>query len=637
MMIPEVNGGLYLNGNLKKNNAEIYESNVLNADEDNSLSPDEGIGDRWITPGTAGFSAVPNNIATTPYITVNNDFIAGTVYHDGATRVYPWPDIVVQGPITNLGGDVTLQTYPGGEGNIIILASVLAKNLTVIAGGTLFVTDVLTYSIEGEASSIWGDITMGTVPGSTDGVLYPGLFSALESDAAALAAAEDVATAPTEYHSSGTGAQIADLLDDVDTTAMYAEKIFIDAEYINLNGLLQSGKDTYHLVLDAAVAAEIGTLTAADGVIVPLTSYTNTDFVVKFNTATKQIIIDEIRNRGGQIDLVGNIMNTGNGIIQVLGGYADFEIDNTTGYDLVINKIDDSQPGAGILSITDKAKTGTPYYTLYEVQADGSVQRTIDDGTGGNPTQVQTVADTSTYQPEDGWRYGWQKGVRTRDYYFYHHDVSAWLGIDWLSADPESVAWDQHEPIGAPVVLGNGAYYFKDAGITAPYTFGYEEIHESEKRIHIIDQSSETTWYGETTYHNEVEAEQDNLHVFTHTIEADRPISVEFIGHDQGSIDVDSNGGVFLNGPVANPTGTTKITTTKSIVQTGAEAVVSGSRVELTAASGIGSKTTPITTDLADQSIASFKATTDGRQHLHQGAFRRSAHRRGFHRVGRQD
>ena len=627
LTIPEVNGGLFLNGNLVTTNAQIFSSNVLNAAEDNSITPDGSPGDHTIVPGTASFASIPDNAASTPTITVDNDFIAGTVFHEGKTRIYAWPDIVVQGQgISNLGGDVTLTTYPGGEGNIIILASVQAKNLTIIAGGTVFITDVTNFAVAGEPEAIWGDITKGVIPGSIDATLYPGLFSAIETDAAALTLAEDVASPPTEYHSTynsptaGPHAQIDNLLSDIPTDVnLYGQKIFIDAEYINVNGLMQSGKDTYHLVLGATVANEISTLTPADGVIVNLTSYTNKDFIVKYNTATQQIIVDAIRNRGGQIDLTGHVLNTGNGIIRVLGGYANFEIDNTTGYDLVLNKVDDSIRGAGTLTITDKAKPGTPYFVLYKVQEDGSVQRTIDDGVGGLPTDVSTLAgSTDTYTPDAGWRYGWQRGARTRDYFYYHHDVSAWLGIDWLSVDPETVTWDQHEPLGPPVLLGNGPYYFKDLALDGvKYTFDYEEIHESEKKIHIIDQHSDSTWYGETTYHNEIEAEQDNLHVFTHTIESDRPISVQFIGFTQGDIDVDSNGNVILNGPVTNPTGTTKISTTKSIIQQSADAVVAGQRIELIAGTGVGTDQNPITTDLSENSSASLKATTtSGEVHI---------------------
>jgi Ca2+-binding RTX toxin-like protein len=385
--------------------------------------------------------------------------------------------------------------------------------------------------------------------------------------------------------------------------------IYITAEYINLNGLLQSGKDTYDLTLGAATIAEISTLGTAGG-LVELTNadVAGGDFIVRYNTGTRQIEVDDLRTGGGYIDLTGHILNTGNGVIRVLGGYPEVNITNNTSYDLVTYRIDNSQPGSGTLIIKDKAKTpsapGGMVTTIYQQTAGGPVVKSEDRGSGG---VVKT--DITSYTPEGGWRYGWSVGVETFDRYYKHEDVKAWIGIDWLAVDPETIEWDTHEVLDVPAVLKDGPYYFKNPSMTSPYTYNYE-YEELSGDFYIIDDKVETTWYGESTYHNEVKYESRNLHTYTHTIKADRPINVQFIGGTEGSVDVDANGDVVLRGPILNPSGTTKITAGGEIRQETDEAYVTGKRIELEAATGIGAGSA-IRTDVSDGAGAGLKAVTN--------------------------
>jgi hypothetical protein len=127
--------------------------------------------------------------------------------------------------------------------------------------------------------------------------------------------------------------------------------------------------------------------------------------------------------------------------------------------------------------------------------------------------------------------------------------------------------------------------------------------------MYIIDQRTESTWYGKKTYHNEVKYESRNLHVYTHTVEADRPVSVQFIGDTEGDVDIYSKEDVILRGSVLNPTGTTEITAGDEIVQEGDEAYVTGRRIELTAGEGIGADTA-IRTDVGTGLGAGIEAVT---------------------------
>ena len=56
------------------------------------------------------------------------------------------------------------------------------------------------------------------------------------------------------------------------------------------------------------------------------------------------------------MELVGEILNTGGGQINVLGGYGNIQVNNNTPFDINVKRLDVSERGAGTLIIKDKAK-----------------------------------------------------------------------------------------------------------------------------------------------------------------------------------------------------------------------------------------------------------------------------------------
>src|SRR6185503_9897946 len=166
----------------------------------------------------------------------------------------------------------------------------------------------------------------------------------------------------------------------------------------------------------------------------------------------------------------------------------------------------------------------------------GAVNKVEDAGSG-------PIAGDSTlthYNPEtaSGYRYGWSVGVETFTRDYYHEHTSAWLGIDFLAADPPSTAWTGVEVLSAPHLLDDGPYYFQDAGTTDAYTFDTDTITASST-FYVTKKTAESTWYGTTTYHKESVIESRDMYIFTHSIEADRPIDVQITGFTSGSIDVE--------------------------------------------------------------------------------------------------
>jgi len=577
--IPEQNGGLFLNGvevsaagSISEINEAINEENDRNADKDNQSNLS---GESLVVAGVAAFSnIIGGGSANEPIIQVINDFNVTSITND----VYPWPDITVLGDIENLQGDLILRTLAAGKGDVNIKGRIRVENQIIEAGGSVTIDlpgDGTSFPVAGEDYAKWLPVTGGN------------------------------GTQPANQ------AGIDSILNQIPTNvSLFGDRIFINAEYVNVNGIIQSGKSDYELTLSAETITEIEELRKAgrtDSNPITLQSITNKDFLVRYDVANNQIILEELRVSGGFIDITGHILNSANGEIRVLGGYGDINVTNNTPYDLVIKRLDVSQRGDGTLVLKDKAKgtSANPFVTIYQKTANG-VTITTDNGSG---PVVSQGSDNSTYNPKSGWRYGWSIGEETRERTTTTYANAAWLGIDALAADPDTVVGPPVvENITEPELLPEGSYYFLDANNTTRYDFTTQVFNLAQK-TYTGDSWTESTWYGTKTYYQQVIDESRDQTVYTHTIEADRAIKINFIGYDEGAISVQSQGNILLDGPILNATGTTSLASDKSIKQGSDNGYVGGRRVELSAVTGIGSEQA-IKTDVANGSTASLKATT---------------------------
>ena len=81
-------------------------------------------------------------------------------------------------------------------------------------------------------------------------------------------------------------------------------------------------------------------------------------------------------------------------------------------------------------------------------------------------------------------------------------------------------------------------------------------------------------------------------------MKADHTIPVEFIGYDEGHVDVKSNGSFLLAGAVRNLVGDVSLRTDSSILRLADGAVITGNDISLSAGSGIGDNLTGIAVQL---------------------------------------
>ena len=603
LTIPQVNGGLFINGTTITGASQISTINAASVADDNVYNQKEPTS----TLRGNSFAAIPQPAQTPPQISVVNALnVKDTTHSDiRPDDNYPWSNITVLGVDDGGSGIIAprasllIDNKPTGnaKGDIIINNEVITATQTILAGGTLFISGVSQYDVEG--------IPYGApLPGEGTGwakATYGPIDTGLGSFAWMVAANQPKTNDARSIEPTvGTG--------------LIADKIYVSAEYLNINGTIQSGYDTYNLTLGSAAETEIATLRATRGTEFYLPGTSNKFFDVYFNPATNTIRIAELYVSGGYIDLEGHILNSGKGKIKLLGGYADFNIQNDTSYHLQIDGIDASKRGAGTLIIKDKAKgsSADPDVTIYKKDSTG-LRKIHND----NPP-VTLAGDTVTYLPEKDWRYGWTVGFTEKIIKRGTVTSSSWLFIELGSTFDGP--WYSQEIQGQPTIQDEAGYYYKSTDPNAitdsdyqttvsdssdpnngevAYTFAQTKV--TEGRVKPEPQiTTRSSWYGKKT-HTARYTETETVGVErTHTIEVDRPISIEFLGKNKGTVQINSsvNGAeILVAGPIKNPVGRTAISSQGTIttLPVGADssvkdigASIGGQELHLSAKTGIG-------------------------------------------------
>ncbi len=318
--IPETNGGMFFNGILADSNTTLNTINLNDALEDN-VNNYAGV-DPLEVAGVANFTLPLPNASNPPTITVKNTLDINNIPNN--TINYSWPDLTVLSlaeggiGISNYNGNVDLETFSGGnaKGNVVVRGPIHAANQTIIAGGNFYLDGVSKKPIAGDPDGIWGPATTGTYGAGS-------------------------ATAPGV--ANGTGASPNPF--DYQPVGILADRIYINAEYLDINGIIQSGEADYNLTLDANTASQIGDIIksgVSGKIFLPQSS--NHDFAVYYDTTTTpgSIVVEDVSVGGGSIDLTGHVLNSGSGQINVLGGYGQINITNNTTYNVRLNRVDAS-------------------------------------------------------------------------------------------------------------------------------------------------------------------------------------------------------------------------------------------------------------------------------------------------------
>lgn len=420
------------------------------------------------------------------------------------------------------------------------------------------------------------------------------------------------------------------------SSTIAGNNVYISGEKLNINGLIQAGVADRRIVIDNALVAAQNTAIAQARAKYQITHAEADRYVdlnnpepgsegiqVRYDVANERLELANVRIGGGHMELYGNIFSTGNGELRVLDGYGRIDVQNTTGYDLAINRLDAGQGVEGLIRITDTAKrvlgannvdtSGTRKdgkALVTEITRLGNLVQTRDSRTvdaDGKPTYLvsESSGRASGYDPVANRRFNWING-RTQSWTEQRiYTKKVLFGVDSFFPDYDNP--DNVIP-GTPVYTarltgdwlsvggGNAAYKMDYTQVTSDKVQAGPQYKISESCVGFCD----VAIYKELTQGTDFKWTVQEY--FQHSLYASNNIKVTFTGHDTAKVDVaSSQGKVLLNGMVRGLTGDTTITAPKGIASLSDQAVIVAQNLRLSAQSGaIGSATAPVRINLTD-------------------------------------
>ncbi|WP_186301646.1 leukotoxin LktA family filamentous adhesin [Denitromonas halophila] len=535
------------------------------------------------------------------------------------------------GDITNLRGLAQAKSH----GTIRSSAKINAETVDIATGGDFIQTYTPGFTHQGGNPIS----QLGTLPDNRENAAI-----ALGGSDSADSAAGDYSTNSTPHLCTG----------DRCSTTIAGNNVYISGEKLNINGLIQAGlPDRGINITNGLVSAKAGAIATAKAAYLanPDTAPqyldlnapdpASSDIKVRYDLANDRLELNNVRMGGGHMELFGNIFSTGNGQLKVLDGYGRITVNNTSNYDVVLNRLDTGPGVEGTIKITDLAKrviipgsadmsgttnAGVPLVTLISRLGDAVVvkdSRTTD--ADGNPTyQVSsTTGRSGYYDPVANRRFNWINGRKQQWTEDRIYTKKILLGADWAWADTDDP--DKITP-GTPVYtdrltgdwlsIGGGSDQYK-MNYTQSTTGKVKTAGPTESNrvcigfcdVAIYEQVTLTTTYKWTVYE-----------YFNHSLNASNRIDINFTGYDTSNVTVNSTTGqVLFNGLVRSVAGDTLINAGGGMASLSDAGYIVGSNVILNSANGaVGTAAQPVRVDLTDAALGG----TDGQIWIngHSGA-----------------
>ena len=350
-----IGGNIYFNEQLVNNATDIRHIN-----KDKSASVDMAL------------SMSPNNFTTNvdiisrfdPYASSYNPTVNGHRLDVVA------PEIMLAGTVENRGGNVTINNR---HGSIHQFGQINASVLSVTAGGALFVNDkttgILSYGPHPESNGGFGTIAASRLDN----------IGVSDADAGGCSGASGNMRLDPNNSESCTQGNLSNtqtLQASEDSRSIIAGKIFIVANTINLNGVIQSGIAQK----DITINANHSEFNINDGRTEPIvendivynfadgTNREGTDGVFAYyNSADDVVEVNGLEAKGGEITIAGKLISTGHGQINVLDGYGTYNVTNNSSKDVRLNFASTGEI-EGKVTLIDNAKDngfGNPLVNQY--------------------------------------------------------------------------------------------------------------------------------------------------------------------------------------------------------------------------------------------------------------------------------
>ncbi|WP_295919653.1 hypothetical protein [uncultured Anaerovibrio sp.] len=347
--------------------------------------------------------------------------------------------------------------------------------------------------------------------------------------------------------------------------------IFIAADSINVNGILQSGYGNYKAVVtqeqvEAAKTAannqdfsrsklyegrriykvnEGGSSwdaeKASDGSLVY-------NVQVYYDPDNDTLLTENIDAQGGKVYLTGRIISTTGGQIFAVDGGADISIDNQSNVDMQVGKILNNDINGEVVLTTSSLKDGKEYLTRSSYTTEGV---TTTEGYLSNNPQVTT--DTSqagrsyTFNPLANSRYNWTRGTdSTSNVHYYYRDTAV---LDLI--DIGKTAEDKAEKTVTEerkIDLQKGRFISTEAG--DDYNMVADNVVLNKQEMNYEVSSKNYVLWKNYYYNWDVKTGASQTYVSS--IKADKPIEIKFIGQGNGTINIKGNGNISLTGNISN-------------------------------------------------------------------------------------
>lgn len=427
-------------------------------------------------------------------------------------------------------------------------------------------------------------------------------------------------TANTNAQSNWSSTTPSGYQNPADAPFILGQAIIISAGVINVNGLIQSGTSSnYSVDIGSGALSAINSLksnsaafaqaqaNARNGSYYDITAAaatqvsTDLKIGVRYNALTDQILVNGVvQGSGGYVYLNGKIISTSTengvsqGTIAVKGGAGSITVNNTTGLQLVTNTINTGVSAPSVIQIVDQLQQQTTWYVYNPSAAGGqqvSTYRTAGVNasayTGSMLTGMSGTAGIQ-YTVKPNMYYQWvdtatldRPTTSTQFDYGWHYTPNAATGENWTRT--VSLVENVMQATGGGGNTGQLQTANFQEVITA--TGSYHDAGGNTHPEKCCGADAQFNWYQQIYDHLTL--------TLTNTVKASNPINIQFSGGGASTVNVSSNSGIVINGPINNLSGSTTVIATgaNSAITSGANAtnpMISGKNVTLQADGGIG-------------------------------------------------